>query len=232
MYYFFHNEPVRCQDYENIQKQNNIPKHRFIKHATTRWLTLKKSVLIFKEQWKALTKYFLNFSPTKPGVKQTLFTSRKYTNICNFLKQEDMRAQLKFVSSSAELFENFSQLFQKEEPLIHVLYESIEILILKFASPICTNDSLMKFKNNKLKSEEFFKQGIFLSLQSIILDEDIKKHLEKVNKKESLIVLNKIREHYKCCSLHLLKKSSLEAYLHSNILYACRCLQPKRIQSK
>lgn len=143
-----------------------------------------------------------------------------------------MQMQLKFVAGSAELFENFSQLFQKEEPLIHILFESIEMLIIKLASRICTSESLKKFKTNNLKSEDLFEKENLLNLQNIILDDDVKKHLEKLSQKESLIFLNKVREHYKCACLHILKKSLLTAYPHSNILYACRCLQPIRIQNK
>ena len=116
--------------------------------------------------------------------------------------------------------------------MIHVLFGKIETLILTLAGHICTAKSLLNFKSKRLKSEQLFETKNFVDVQVIILDEDVKKHLKNLNAKEILIFLTKVREHYKRAGLHILKKSSLKAYPHSSILYACRSLQPKRIRNK
>ena len=87
-----------------------------------------------------------------------------------------MSVRLRFVASSAELFENFFQLFQKEESLIHVLFGKIETLILTLAGRICTAESLLNFKSNLLKSEQLFEKKNFVDVQAIILDEDVKNY--------------------------------------------------------
>ncbi|KAJ3666184.1 hypothetical protein Zmor_001637 [Zophobas morio] len=41
VYLYFDDQPARWSDYEAIQSNNNLPKHRFVKHVTSRWLTLQ-----------------------------------------------------------------------------------------------------------------------------------------------------------------------------------------------
>lgn len=65
IYYFFHNRPVRVEDFEKVQSKLKLPSHRFIKHSTTRWTTLKLSCSRVEEQISALKEYFLKFLPSK-----------------------------------------------------------------------------------------------------------------------------------------------------------------------
>lgn len=87
---------------------------------------------------------------------QKTLESIRYKSICNHLKQNDMKSQICFVRSSSTLFSNISRLFQKEEPLIHIIFDKIENLILTLAGRICSVESVKKFKNNKLKCEDLF----------------------------------------------------------------------------
>ena len=81
VYYFFHTEPVRREDYKRTHHLKKVPKHRFIKHSSIRWLTLKRSVMRLDEQWPAFTEYFLKFLPNKPGASKSVLTSVRYTSI-------------------------------------------------------------------------------------------------------------------------------------------------------
>lgn len=50
--------------------------------------------------------------------------------MANCLKSSSMKAEVAFVIESTAIFELFLFIFQKDEPLIHVLYEEIMILTI------------------------------------------------------------------------------------------------------
>jgi len=58
-----------------------------------------------------------------------------------------MQAQLEFVLASAELFMSFTQLFQKEEPLIAVLHSEIKRLVVTLYRRVFTPDFVTKTEN-------------------------------------------------------------------------------------
>lgn len=65
VHYFFDGEPLRSQEYEDIQTKLGMGHHRFIKHLSSRWLTLLDSVSRFIEEWIPVNEYFLQFIPKK-----------------------------------------------------------------------------------------------------------------------------------------------------------------------
>lgn len=69
IFYFFHNQNLRCKNFEKIQSVLNLSKHTFIKHISTRWLTISPATKrIQVEQLSALNEYFLKYIPSKEYV--------------------------------------------------------------------------------------------------------------------------------------------------------------------
>lgn len=61
VHYFFKDKPSRIADYQYCQKKKEVPKHSFIKHVPSRWLTLHPAAARLLEQWPAVLEYFLNY---------------------------------------------------------------------------------------------------------------------------------------------------------------------------
>lgn len=218
------------EDFEQIQEKVKIPQHQSIKYSSTRWTTLKSSCSRIVEQYPALKEYFFKFLLSKKKFEK-LLTSQKYQTICDYLRQPDLLAKLNFVIDNAALFEGFSLLFQKDEPLIHILFDKIEHLLLTLAGRICEAESIEKFKRNRLTPEELFEPPHLLNQDSIVLNSDTKSCLKNMNQKERLIFILNVKNHYKAAAKHIISKSSLQAYPHSNLLYHMRCLQPSEISN-
>lgn len=65
VYQFFKKYPSRWEDFENVQNKVGSPKHRFLKHVSSRWLTLGSATQRLLEQWSSLEEYFFKFIPNK-----------------------------------------------------------------------------------------------------------------------------------------------------------------------
>jgi hypothetical protein len=57
--------PSRCEDFEKVQLNLKMQPKRFIKHVTSRWLTLLVSDAVERViyLWRAIQEYFLRYIP-------------------------------------------------------------------------------------------------------------------------------------------------------------------------
>lgn len=65
VYYYFKKSDLRWSIYESIQHLKKVKKHKFIKHVSTRWLTIGPAADRMYEQLPALEEYFLKYIPSK-----------------------------------------------------------------------------------------------------------------------------------------------------------------------
>ena len=107
---------ARRVDYEAVQEQMGLAKHKFLKHVECRWLSLQEG----------LKRYCLTVLPEK----QPFVTSiQRYIRITRQLQSDDLVAQMHFLISVADIFNSFLKFFQSEEPLIHFLYDQLTTLL-------------------------------------------------------------------------------------------------------
>lgn len=105
VYYFFKGWPLRLEDFEKVQAELRLPTNSFIKHVSSRWLTLEESANRIIQQWPALVKYFTSFVPKK---RAALTKTPSYGRIMKFLNNPTMKAEVLFVASSARIFTRFT----------------------------------------------------------------------------------------------------------------------------
>lgn len=91
----------------------------------SRWLTLGPAAERTIEQWPAIVEYFTKHLPKSKSPP----TSVNYKNIVSFVKRTTAEFELTFTSHSAQTFTSFTALFQRDEPLVHVLHEELSRLI-------------------------------------------------------------------------------------------------------
>lgn len=180
---FFSGWPSRCEDLSTLQTEMNIPQHSFIKHVSSRWLSLEGAAMRLIEQWEVVLKYFLSFVPKK---RSELSKSNKYKKIAELLKQSTMKAEVLFVCSSAHLFTRFTGVFQNEAPMIHVMYDELYTLTKTLMGKVCKPASLKEFG----MSEEILRLEHLLPSSQVQVSEDISKELSKVTFHFTSLVVN------------------------------------------
>ncbi|XP_065091912.1 uncharacterized protein LOC135712784 [Ochlerotatus camptorhynchus] len=181
VYHFFKGWPARCEDYEKIQSEVGVPTHRFIKHVSSRWLTMEQAAERVIEQWPAVTKYFTDFIPKK---RASLAKKANYLKIRKFISNSTMKAELLFVTESARIFTKFTGMFQREEPLIHVMYKELETLVRTLVGRVCKPDA---YKSNSIPDEAVFNAENLLPSEVIVIGTEISdqlaplKELDRIN---------------------------------------------------
>ncbi|XP_063230993.1 uncharacterized protein LOC134535717 isoform X1 [Bacillus rossius redtenbacheri] len=211
---FFDGWPSRCEDYLQIQDDLSVPKHSFIKHVPSRWLTLEGAASRLIEQWEALKKYFLSYVPKK---RNSLDKSNNYKRIVSLLKKPTIKAELLFVCSSARVFTCFTGAFQKEEPMIHVMHDELDTLAKILLGKVCKPELIQTVG----VSEDLLKTENLLPAQKIHVEKEILTEISKVDERFQLEFLAGVKNHYVEAVTRVIRKSLL---ILKPLLKNCRCL--------
>ncbi|KAH9371243.1 hypothetical protein HPB48_015887 [Haemaphysalis longicornis] len=123
-YYFFKHSSVQSSHLKEQQKVLGLPETVFLRHVSSRWLSLMPALERLLEQLPALKSVLAAEAPVRSSgsIKERL---RK--NISN----KEFHAKALFVKNAAETFAKFLTLFQKSEPLIHILHSECVTLLKK-----------------------------------------------------------------------------------------------------
>lgn len=107
----------------------------FIRHVQTRWLSLLPALERVVKTWEPLVKYFLTTLPKTAADARTLKmveSNPKYIRICRMLKSPTTLIQINFLLSLSALYDKFLKLFQREDPLVHILHSEMMDLLRSF----------------------------------------------------------------------------------------------------
>ena len=113
LHLWFKMSAARREDYDMVQEEMGLPKHKFLKHVECRWLSLQPAMLRILEQLEGLKRYFLTVLPEK----QSFVTSNaRYIRIRRQLESKDVVAEIQFFISVADIFNSFLKFFQTKLP--------------------------------------------------------------------------------------------------------------------
>lgn len=215
VFHFFKDWPSRWEDYTHVQKKMKVPLNRFIKHVPSRWLTMETAAARVLQQWIAIEEYFLRYIPAS---RKSLSKTHSYQKIVELLKLPAIKAELMFAKDSANMFSRFTLLFQKEEPIVHMLYEEIESLVKVLLGRIC------KIPPTGDVSVVNLADGNLLPFCDVFVGAEVNDELLKVREKHRLVFVKQAHHHYRTAAEHIMKKSSLL----KPILKCFQCLQPNK----
>lgn len=222
LYYYFKDWPSRWEDFNNIQCAKGLHQMQFIKHIRTRWLTIQSAANRVLEQWDAIIEYFLKYIPSK---QERFMGTMAYKRIISLLKKKTVKLELMFIKSSSSLFTKFTGMFQKEEPLIHIMYDHIDEVLLAIMGRICKKEIVEHFL--KIENEDVFKPENLLLHKDIFFCDTIRSALSPLTKQEKESFLLSVKKHYIAAGNYILKKRK-----ESINLKAFSCLNPKKIKDK
>ena len=157
---FFKLSSARRQDYSSLEEVTDVVAHFMLRYCSTRWLYIGKTGLRVMEQIPNLKLYFLTELPkgTNFKGKKGVGSSERYLRIKKMLESDLLLPCLSFVVYSSLIFKPFVLTFQKEEPMIHMLYPQMRKLV---------QDLLVKFVDKKVMKD--------LAEVDAMLDFDVKK---------------------------------------------------------
>lgn len=108
-----------ANEFSDLQEELEIDQHRLIKYIQVRFLSIYTSVKRVLEQYEALKSLFLNRIPNyHPKVAK----QDKVGRITLRLNDKITLASLEFISFVLLPYHKYEQLFQRNEPTLHLLY--------------------------------------------------------------------------------------------------------------
>ena len=115
-----------------------------------RWLNLLLALERILEQWEGLKEYFLTYFPKK---QPDACNVDRYKRLSQFFSFAASKPRIRFLNSSALLFQGFVALFQKEGPLIHLFYNKLvelyKQILMKYIKEDCWIDENSKHLLNE-----------------------------------------------------------------------------------
>lgn len=223
IYRYFKDWPSRKEDFAICQNKKGLPNVSFLKHVSSRWLTIEPAAARLLEQWDAVMEYFFKFIPMH---QTSHMKSNSYKQIASLLKKTTIKAELRFVCSSSVIFTKFTGLFQREEPLCHQLYHHIQDLVISLISRSCKAEAIEMFK--KSPSDDVFKSEFLLPVKDIALSEDMKLLTAHLSNAEKGGFLRDVQNHYIAAGRYIIMKN--ENY--SRILRSLSCIRPDQVKLK
>ena len=127
---------------------------------------------------------------------------------------------------SSALFFKFTHLYQKQEPLIHMLYDHVKELVVSLMCCSCTPEAVKKFKASPFV--EVFQSENLKPLKDMSLSEEMEiltAHLSDLEKDK---FVSQIRKHYVADGKYIL----LKKVMFSRLFKCLSCIQPDKICSK
>lgn len=94
VHFFFDGEALRSSEYRDIQTKHGKPHQRFIKHLSSRWLTLLDSTNRFLDEWAVAYEYFFSHIPKK---RKSTLDAVVYKNISRHLKCGTFKGNIEIV---------------------------------------------------------------------------------------------------------------------------------------
>lgn len=124
VYYYFKHSAAQCGLLKEQQQVLGLPEAIFLRHVNCRWLSLVPAVDRLLEQIDALKSVLSANTPVRAGgnIAKRLRSSLNDKTLC---------AKALFVKNAGELLTRFLKLFQGTEPLLHILYDEMVMLLKK-----------------------------------------------------------------------------------------------------
>lgn len=213
VYYYF-KSAVRSEIFRESQDVLGIPSHVFLRHVSNRWLTLQESLGRILEQFDAIKDYFEKANKTG----QRSATQSLHNKLAVAFSQKPLYAKVLFLKNCAELFTGFQKLFQKQEPLLHILHAELLSLVGRVLSRFLRSEAYQGKTVDDLKSLNLQDSTLWKTKPELGMDTDDAMRTWDIPEKKRLRL--GARAFYIACSQDLLQKLPLENKLlqHARIL--------------
>lgn len=215
VYYFF-KHAVRSSSLKEQQRDLGIPEHVFLRHVNNRWLTFLDSLERVLEQYEALKAFFSTEAAARPS--GAVLRNR----LAMALSDKKMRAKMLFLRSTAELFVGFQATFQRQEPLIHVVYSESVSLVKKLLSRFMRHEVYSSMNGAELKHLDVGATENLKQLPEVGLDTE--QEMKTWGPQEKKAFRTGAQAFYIATAKHLLKQLPLDNKLLMHLRFLNPCL--------
>lgn len=210
-YYFKH--AVRAEALKEQQEVLGIAPHVIIRHVSNRWLTLQDSLSRIQEQFPALHSCFLKDA----AANRRSDAQSQPKRLASTFSSKSLYAKVLFLRNAAELFAGFQRLFQKREPVLHILREELLALVRWVLSRVLRSDAF-----REKSAQDLMKLDLDSALWKARpeLGTDTEKVMEAWDPAEKKAFRLGARSFYLACGKALLKKLPLanKVIIHARFL--------------
>lgn len=215
LFYWFRNSAARREDLTDIQFDLNVDEVFFLRHTPSRWLTLQPAILRILNQWAAIKAYF-------SSRHQEDETNEHYRATRRLLDSPLTHVQLQFIADVAPMFSQFLQLFQREDPLIHIICAEMNSLVRKLMLRFVKTDVVGSKSGDELAKVDVKELKNLRSLDDIEIGEATRQSMKKVKPEQHKAVLLDIRQFFTITTQYLMKNLPLS----NTVLQDVQCLDP------
>ena len=210
LFFFFKSSPCKREDFKEVESSLGFDEELFIRHVQTRWLTLLPALARIVKNWEPLVKYFLTELPKTAAASKTLKlveSNPRYIRICRTLKSPSVLVQMNFLLGLTPLFDRFLKFFQREDPLVHILFSEMKDLLKSFMLRFLKSSTVDGLKTGKILLEFNVEKS-----DSQLIDIEVSQGTEKLLKENpGLVTKEKIgmKKFYTTVTKYLQKKLPL-----------------------
>lgn len=144
LYYWFDKSTKRKGVLAEYMKFCNQKYAKILKHGSTRWLSLERCIQRTLEKYSGLKSYFLS----------ELFSESRFVRLQNAFENPLTEIALLFHHASISLFTNFNKLMQSDEPLLHIVHDSVARLAKSIANRILKPEVVKEVKFTELDVDD------------------------------------------------------------------------------
>lgn len=212
-YYFFKHSSVQSGHLKEQQNILGLPESVFLRHVSSRWLSLMPALERLLEQLPALKSVLAAEAPVRSSgsIKERL---RKNIN------NKEFHAKALFVKNAAEMFSKFLTLFQKSEPLIHILHSECVTLVKKVLGRFLRLNAFQNMSGHQLATLDIESSQNWKA--NVELGADTEAAMVSWSAEEKAAFRLGARTFYMKCARYLLKQLPLK----NSVLMHLSCLEP------
>lgn len=212
LHYFFKRSATQSEKLREMQVKLGLPEHVLLRHVDNRWLTLNLSIQRFIEQFSVLQEFFSGKKET-----ETIEVS-KFKKICEAFSSKTLLAKALFLKNISDIFVKIQNLFQRNEPLVHILYDEHDQLLRTLMGRFLKAQDYSSVTD--LSTIDVEKGEFWLNIPEVGADTEFE--LKKISKSEKKSFYLGARSFYINCTKYLLNKLPLQNRLLKNL----KCLHP------
>ena len=223
VYSLFKYSAARREDYRELQERFGADVNTFQQHCQVRWLSLGPAIKRLLEQWDPLCAFVHDLASRDA---KNVPKSVNFKRVSAMLAPKERivtRCWLEFLADILPLFENFLELFQRSQPNVHIVYDSMCELLLKVLNRLLkTVDS----RGRELVSVDCKDTKNQLDDQHLMIGDAARRNLKSLPAEVQKRVLLGIKSFYIAVIVHLQTRLPL----NNGLLKALGCLNPKKRQ--
>ncbi|KAL3186352.1 hypothetical protein MRX96_028070 [Rhipicephalus microplus] len=205
---------TRHADMKDLQRDLGVPQLEFLRHVSSRWLTLLPSVERVLKSYDALTAFF-----SKAGQPWSSLSMR-HGRLSSAFSGKALQAKLLFLRNAAQIFDRFQTLFQSKDPLVHVVYDEMVALVKQVLGRFVRQESFATASGAQLKERDVHSAANWKAKPEIGLDTELS--MVQWNPREKKAFYIGARAFYIACAKHLISRLPLD----NKLLFHLRFLNP------